>query len=110
MTGKSRSRRPAASAGPEPPPRSSVAEDATHASKVSMLALKPQPSDIAAVVRDGDDRVTGELILSEHLDELTAAMADLTGALETEPAEAEILDAVCAEAVRAVPGADLASI
>jgi GAF domain-containing protein len=54
--------------------------------------------------------VTGEPILSEHLDELTAAMADLTGVLETEPAEAEILDAVCAEAVRAVPGADMASI
>ena len=54
--------------------------------------------------------VTGEPILPEHLDELTAAMADLTGALETEPAEAEILDAVCAEAVRAIPGADMASI
>ncbi|MEU5262073.1 GAF and ANTAR domain-containing protein [Amycolatopsis sp. NPDC021455] len=54
--------------------------------------------------------MTGEPILPEHLDELTAAMADLTGALETEPAESEILDAVCAEAVRAVPGADLASI
>lgn len=54
--------------------------------------------------------MTGEPILPEHLDELTAAMADLTGALETEPAEAEILLAVCAEAVRAVPGADMASI
>jgi GAF domain-containing protein len=54
--------------------------------------------------------MTGEPILSEHLDELTAAMTDLTGALESEPAEAEILDAVCAEAVRAVPGADMASI
>ena len=54
--------------------------------------------------------MTGEPILSEHLDELTAAMADLTGALETEPAEAEILDAVCAEALRAIPGADMASI
>jgi GAF domain-containing protein len=54
--------------------------------------------------------VTGEPIPSAHLDELTAAMADLTDALETEPAEAEILDAVCAEAVRAIPGADMASI
>jgi GAF domain-containing protein len=54
--------------------------------------------------------VTGEPIPAEHLDELTAAMADLTGALETEPAEAEILEAVCAEAVRAVSGADMASI
>jgi GAF domain-containing protein len=54
--------------------------------------------------------VTGEPILPEHLDELTAAMADLTGALETEPAEGEILDAVCAEALRAIPGADMASI
>jgi GAF domain-containing protein len=54
--------------------------------------------------------VTGDPIPSEHLDELTAAMADLTGALETEPSEAEILDVVCAEAVRAVPGADMASI
>ncbi|MEV6880258.1 GAF and ANTAR domain-containing protein [Amycolatopsis sp. NPDC051128] len=54
--------------------------------------------------------MTGEPILSEHLDELTAAMADLTQALENEPVEAEILDAVCADAVRAVPGADMASI
>ncbi|UOX90272.1 GAF and ANTAR domain-containing protein [Amycolatopsis sp. FBCC-B4732] len=54
--------------------------------------------------------MTGEPIPPEHLDELTAAMAGLTGALESEPAEAEILDAVCAEAVRAVPGADMASI
>lgn len=54
--------------------------------------------------------MTGEPILPEHFDELTAAMADLTDALESEPAEAEILDAVCAEAVRAVPGADMASI
>ncbi|MEV6832370.1 GAF and ANTAR domain-containing protein [Amycolatopsis sp. NPDC051102] len=54
--------------------------------------------------------MTGEPILPEHLDELTAAMADLTSALETGPTEAEILDAVCAEAVRAIPGADLASI
>jgi GAF domain-containing protein len=55
-------------------------------------------------------RVTGEPIPSEHLDELTAAMADLAGTLEAEPAEAEILDAVCAEAVRVIPGADMASI
>jgi GAF domain-containing protein len=54
--------------------------------------------------------VTGDPIPSEHLDELTAAMADLTRALETEPSEDDILDAVCAEAVRAVPGADMASI
>ncbi|MCR6487985.1 GAF and ANTAR domain-containing protein [Amycolatopsis sp. OK19-0408] len=54
--------------------------------------------------------MTGEPIPSEHLDELTAAMADLTSSLESSPAEAEILDAVCAEAVRAVPGADMASI
>lgn len=54
--------------------------------------------------------MTGDPIPSEHLDELTAAMADLTSALETEPAEAEVLDAICAEAVRAIPGADMASI
>jgi GAF domain-containing protein len=54
--------------------------------------------------------VTGDLIAAEHLDELTAAMANLTSALETEPTETEILEAVCAEAVRAVPGADMASI
>jgi GAF domain-containing protein len=54
--------------------------------------------------------VAGDPIPSEDLDELTAAMADLTSALETEPSEEEILDAVCAEAVRAIPGADLASI
>ncbi|WP_329045468.1 GAF and ANTAR domain-containing protein [Amycolatopsis sp. NBC_01488] len=54
--------------------------------------------------------MTGDPIPAEHLDELTAAMADLTSALETEPSEREILDAVCGEAVRAVPGADMASI
>jgi GAF domain-containing protein len=54
--------------------------------------------------------MTGEPIAAEDLDELTAAMADLTTTLEAEPAEAEILGAVCAEAVRAVPGADMASI
>lgn len=54
--------------------------------------------------------VTDEAIPSEHLDELTAAMADLASALESEPSETEILGAVCAEAVRAVPGADMASI
>ncbi|WP_290055457.1 GAF and ANTAR domain-containing protein [Amycolatopsis solani] len=54
--------------------------------------------------------MSGEPIPPEHLDELTAAMAGLTDVLESEPAEAEILEAVCAEAVRAVPGADMASI
>ncbi|MGW5715410.1 ANTAR domain-containing protein [Amycolatopsis sp. NPDC003865] len=54
--------------------------------------------------------MTGEPIPPEHFDELTAAMADLATALETEPSESEILQAVCAEAVRAVPGADMASI
>ncbi|MEV4148646.1 GAF and ANTAR domain-containing protein [Amycolatopsis sp. NPDC049691] len=54
--------------------------------------------------------MTGEPIPPEHFDELTAAMADLATALETEPSETEILEAVCAEAVRAVPGADMASI
>lgn len=54
--------------------------------------------------------VTGEPIPPDHLDELTEVMADLTSALESEPTEAEILEAVCAEAVRAVPGADMASI
>ncbi len=54
--------------------------------------------------------MTGEPIPPEHLDELTAALADLTGALENEPSEQEVLDAVCADAVRAVPGADMASI
>ncbi|WP_086679137.1 GAF and ANTAR domain-containing protein [Amycolatopsis pretoriensis] len=54
--------------------------------------------------------MTGEPIPPEQLDELTAAMADLTSALETQPSETEILETVCAEAVRAVPGADMASI
>jgi GAF domain-containing protein len=54
--------------------------------------------------------MTGEPIPAEDLDELTAAMAGLTTTLEAEPAEVEILGAVCAEAVRAVPGADMASI
>ncbi|SMD25971.1 GAF and ANTAR domain-containing protein [Kibdelosporangium aridum] len=46
----------------------------------------------------------------EMLDELTSAMANLTAALDTDASSSEILDAVCAEAVRAIPGADMASI
>ncbi|MEV4313185.1 GAF and ANTAR domain-containing protein [Actinocrispum sp. NPDC049592] len=46
----------------------------------------------------------------ELLDEVTAALADLTEALTADPGSVEILDAVCAEAVRVVPGADMASI
>jgi GAF domain-containing protein len=44
------------------------------------------------------------------LDEVKAAMLDLTRALEADPGSVEVLDAVCAEAVRVVPGADMASI
>lgn len=46
----------------------------------------------------------------ELLDEVKAAMLDLTRALEADPGSVEVLDAVCAEAVRVVPGADMASI
>ncbi|CAM3309998.1 GAF and ANTAR domain-containing protein [Kibdelosporangium persicum] len=52
----------------------------------------------------GDARVT------ELLDEVRAAMAALTNALETASDISQVLDAVCAEAVRVVPGADMASI
>ena len=47
---------------------------------------------------------------AHQLDELVDAMAALTGVLEAEPPEAEVLDTICTEAVRAVPGADIASI
>lgn len=48
--------------------------------------------------------------MTERLDEVTAAMSALTGALETTSDYSEMLDAVCAEAIRVVPGADMASI
>lgn len=44
------------------------------------------------------------------LDDVAGAMAQLTSALETGSDVAEIQDVICAEAVRVVPGADLASI
>jgi GAF domain-containing protein len=47
---------------------------------------------------------------AEMLDELTSAMANLTAALDADAPSSEILDAVCAEAVRTIPGADMASI
>jgi GAF domain-containing protein len=46
----------------------------------------------------------------ELLDEVADAMVALTSALETGSGAAEIQDVICAEAVRVVPGADMASI
>ncbi|WP_037313526.1 GAF and ANTAR domain-containing protein [Amycolatopsis orientalis] len=46
----------------------------------------------------------------EHLDELATTVAALTRTLETESDETVLLNAVCVTAVRAVPGADMASI
>ncbi|OXM57557.1 transcriptional regulator [Amycolatopsis thailandensis] len=51
-----------------------------------------------------------ESSVNGHLDEVNAALAALTEALETEAGDEELLDAVCAQAVRAIPGADLASV
>ncbi|GAB3878005.1 GAF and ANTAR domain-containing protein [Kibdelosporangium lantanae] len=48
--------------------------------------------------------------LVELLDDVTSVMADLTTALETDAGGVEVLNAICAEAVRVVPGADMASI
>ncbi|CAM4271992.1 GAF and ANTAR domain-containing protein [Kibdelosporangium persicum] len=47
---------------------------------------------------------------AEMLDEFTSAMTNLTEALDAGAPSREILDAVCAEAIRAIPGADMASI
>ncbi|MCE7010838.1 GAF and ANTAR domain-containing protein [Kibdelosporangium philippinense] len=44
------------------------------------------------------------------LDDVRSAVAALTATLETASDSAEVLDAVCSEAVRVVPGADMASI
>ncbi|RSM87420.1 ANTAR domain-containing protein [Kibdelosporangium aridum] len=44
------------------------------------------------------------------LDDVTEAMSALTTALENTTDTTEMLTAVCAEAIRAVPGADMASI
>ena len=48
--------------------------------------------------------------LVELLDDVTSVMADLIAALETDAGGVEVLNAICAEAVRVVPGADMASI
>ncbi|ONI81669.1 transcriptional regulator [Actinosynnema sp. ALI-1.44] len=44
------------------------------------------------------------------LDEVRSAMADLIETLENASDSTEVLNAICAEAVRVVPGADMASI
>ncbi|MEV4313743.1 GAF and ANTAR domain-containing protein [Actinocrispum sp. NPDC049592] len=46
----------------------------------------------------------------ELLDDVRAAMRDLTSALEDDSGGPQILTTICAEAVRVVPGADMASI
>ncbi|GAB3746903.1 hypothetical protein GCM10027598_85210 [Amycolatopsis oliviviridis] len=51
-----------------------------------------------------------ESSVTGYLDEVNAALTALTETLETDPGDAELLDAVCAQAVRAIPGADLASV
>ncbi|MBB4685046.1 GAF and ANTAR domain-containing protein [Amycolatopsis jiangsuensis] len=48
--------------------------------------------------------------MAERLDDLAAAMRDLTQALEQDDQEHVVFSAICAEAVRAIPDADLASI
>jgi GAF domain-containing protein len=48
--------------------------------------------------------------MTELLDEVRDAMSALTSALENTTGTSEVLDSVCAEAVRVVPGADMASI
>ncbi|MBP2330317.1 GAF domain-containing protein [Kibdelosporangium banguiense] len=48
--------------------------------------------------------------MAERLDEVRAAMSALTSALETTSDDLAMLEAVCAEAIRVVPGADMASI
>lgn len=48
--------------------------------------------------------------MAERVDELSAVLADLVGVLEAVSDTPGLLDAVCGEAVRVVPDADLASI
>jgi GAF domain-containing protein len=48
--------------------------------------------------------------VAKLLDDVQSAMVDLTSALEADSGSAQLLDAICAEVVRAVPGADMASI
>jgi GAF domain-containing protein len=47
---------------------------------------------------------------SELLEEFSSAMSDLTTALAADAGSTGVLNAICAEAVRAIPGADMASI
>ncbi|GAA3579512.1 GAF and ANTAR domain-containing protein [Amycolatopsis ultiminotia] len=48
--------------------------------------------------------------MTERLDELASAMRELTQALEHDDQENVVFSTICAEAVRAIPEADLASI
>ncbi|MEV4319476.1 GAF and ANTAR domain-containing protein [Actinocrispum sp. NPDC049592] len=48
--------------------------------------------------------------VTDLLDDVRTSMADLTAALEDDPGGPQTLTAICAEAVRVVPGADMASI
>jgi GAF domain-containing protein len=48
--------------------------------------------------------------MTDLLDEVTDAMSALTDALDGTSGTSEMLEAVCAEAIRVVPGADMASI
>ncbi|SMC67004.1 GAF domain-containing protein [Kibdelosporangium aridum] len=54
--------------------------------------------------------MVGDARVAELLDEVRSALGALTRTLETASDSAEVLDAVCVEAVRVVPGADMASI
>ncbi|MEU3627899.1 transcriptional regulator [Amycolatopsis coloradensis] len=54
--------------------------------------------------------MTEESPRNGQLDELAAAMTELTRTFEADTHDGEILATVCAEAVRVVPGADMASI
>lgn len=47
---------------------------------------------------------------AELLDEFTSALTNLTATLDAGVPNGELLDAVCGEASRAIPGADMASI
>jgi GAF domain-containing protein len=48
--------------------------------------------------------------VAELLDDVRSVMTDLTSVLEADRGSVQVLGAICAEAVRVVPGADMASI
>jgi GAF domain-containing protein len=72
--------------------------------------MVPWVSRFAQLTARWERSVANTEHIGELLDDVRSAMTDLTSALEADSGSAEILASIAAEAVRVVPGADMASI